>query len=485
MTFLPQPSHRLIFFAALIAVFFVAFPSISVAKLAQLTQWSIEQFDDQIILLSSLAVVLCVVLCLSPIGKKTLGDGQPEFSFTTWLIMLFTTGMGSGLIFWGVAEPIFHFNHLPSIDYQGDQKDLALALTYFHWGIHAWSLYALAGLMMAWLAYVQKRPMRVSASFIGHQKAGWLAIIDLIAVLAILFGIAGVLANTMALVEQGIRSVSGYQGDLTVLRIGLTVLLGVLFTASSALGLQKGIKQLSRFNVLLMLVLFAVVFVYVDTLAVIQRLLSSLVTYINILPQVSFGALGENKSWSQNWTVIYLVWWIAWTPFVGPFIARISRGRSIRQFLCCTVLIPTLASVLWFSGFAGAIFDSLYLQEVITAVSDDYTKGLFVFFSHLPASNLLAIVALILLLTFVISSADSAIYAAGMLTNDQRLTSKISWSVIVVTLAIALVTINDVDLNKQIAIAGALPFTFVLIAQACFTLLTRGSSSAQAAEPEG
>ncbi|WP_019274179.1 BCCT family transporter [Vibrio coralliilyticus] len=448
------------------------FPQFSVYKIAELTNLVIAQLDDEVILLSTLAFVTCAVLCLSPLGKVKLGDQQPEFSFISWLVMLFTTGMGSGLIFWGVAEPIFHFANIPPVELVNDVQDTALALTYFHWGVHAWSLYALAGLLMGWLAYVKQRPMRVSASF-SRRRTGWLGIVDLIAVLAILFGIAGVLANTMALVEQGVRSLTGTTADLTNLRIGLTIVIGVLFTFSSVLGLERGIKRLSSFNIWLMVALLGFVLANVDMAGVIGRLASSLKAYIAILPQVSLSAIEGGEKWSQGWTVIYLIWWIAWAPFVGPFIARISRGRTVRQFLFCTIMVPTLASIVWFSSFAGAVFESSYLNEVVAAVQQDYTKGLFGFFEHLPLSGVLSITALVLLLTFVISSSDSAIYAAGMLTGDERISSKVSWSVIVVVMGLALVTINDVDLNKQVAIAGAIPFTLVMVCQAIAVLIEK------------
>lgn len=464
-------SRLLMMIAAIIAVLFTLFPEVSVYRLADLTQWVITRLDDEVIVLSTLAFVACMAICCSPLGKVRLGDGEPEFGFWPWVIMLFTTGMGSGLIFWGVAEPVFHLSNMPPVEQVGDTYDTALALTYFHWGVHAWSLYALAGLLMGWLAYVKQRPMRISASFSGSTQQGWLRIVDLVAVLAILFGIAGVLANTMALVEQGVRSMTGTEQDLTAMRIGMTVVIGLLFTISSALGVKKGIQRLSTFNIWLMVGLFLFVFVNTNMSQVLTRLMSSTLAYVELLPQVSFGAISGGEQWSQGWSVIYLIWWIAWAPFVGPFIARISKGRSIRQFLACTILIPTLASILWFSGFAGAVFESHVLDSVVAAVNDDYTKGLFVFFSALPMSDVLSLLALGLLLTFVISSSDSAIYAAGMLTEDVRTSSKIAWSVIVVTMGIALVTINDVDLNKQVAIAGAIPFTLVLLSQLMAVML--------------
>ncbi|PSV00018.1 BCCT family transporter [Photobacterium kishitanii] len=454
-----------IFIAAFIAVLFIFFPQFSVYQLASVTEAVITEMDDYVILFSTVVLVICFALCISPLGKTTLGDEAPEFGIVTWLVMLFTTGMGSGLVFWGVAEPIYHFSNMPPITYDGDPKDAALGLTYFHWGIHAWGLYALAGLLIGWQVYINKRPMRISASLSKSERPKWLAIVDLIAVLAILFGIAGVLANTMALVEQGIRSVTGIEQDLTAMRVVLTVVVGTLFMVSSALGLKKGIKRLSCFNMWLMVAIFGFVLVNVDIFAVAGRMVSSITAYIVLLPQVSLAAIEGGEKWSQGWTVIYLIWWISWAPFVGPFIARISRGRTVRQFLICTIFIPTLASIMWFSGFAGAVFESSYLTEVVQAVNQDYTKGLFTFFAQLPMSDVLSTAALLLLLTFVISSSDSAIYSACMLMDDTRTSSKICWSVIVVTMGIALAIINNVDLNKQVAIVGAIPFILVMITQ--------------------
>ncbi|MDN3610776.1 BCCT family transporter [Vibrio ostreicida] len=458
------PSRLYMFVAAAIAVWVTLLPQFSVYQIAGLTHWVITQFDDQVIVFSTLVFLICVGLSLSPLGKVRLGNEAPEFGFISWVAMLFTTGMGSGLIFWGVAEPVFHLAYLPPVTQINDEKDTALALTYFHWGVHAWSLYALAGLLMGWLAYVKQKPMRVSATFSARHST-WLGVVDLIAVLAILFGIAGVLANTMALVEQGIKSLTGTRADLTNLRIGLTLVMGALFTLSSTLGLEKGIKRLSHFNIALMLALLSFVLVNVNLTGVVERLFSSVQSYALLLPELSLSALQGGEKWSQDWTVIYLIWWIAWAPFVGPFIARISRGRSVRQFLLCTVMIPTMASIIWFSSFAGAVFESHYLDDVMRAVKQDYTQGLFQFFKYLPFTEILSATALLLLLTFVISSSDSAIYAAGMLTGDERTSSKISWSAIVVTMGVALVVINDVDLNKQVAIAGAIPFTLVMLCQ--------------------
>nr|WP_261389408.1 BCCT family transporter [Ferrimonas balearica] len=465
---LPRRGRATLLTVALVAALFLTLPEVSIDLLARLSHGVIDRFGLLFVVIASLAVLLCTVLCLSPYGRLRLGgaDTQPEFGFASWVAMLFTAGMGSGLIFWGVAEPVFHLANPPAFA-AGDPApaDTALALTYFHWGLHAWSLYAIAGLAIAWFSYNRGRAMLISASFTERADPGPWGVLNLLAVMAIVFGVAGTFANTIALVQTGLQQTLSPQLGGPLLRVALLLAIAVLFTGSSMLGLQRGIKRLSNFNAALMLGLLMLVVLAVSPSQSLSALVSSTGRYLTLLPEVAFDIDPASYDWSLGWTVIYLVWWVAWTPFVGPFIARISRGRTIRQFLLCTVLLPTLASILWFSGFAGSLFQQPYLPEVMAAVNQDYTQGLFRFLAELPLGTLLSLAALLLLITFIVTSADSAIYVSTMLTRNDDPGSKLLWSALMVALAIALVLINDVDLNKQIAIAGALPYTLVLVAQ--------------------
>ncbi len=342
---------------------------------------------------------------------------------------------------------------------------MALALSYFHWGIHAWSIYAIAGLAIAWFAFNRGRAMNISASFTPCKNVNAYYIFDLIAVISLIFGVAGTLANTVALIETGLMryfsSSIGGAGFRSVFLLVITI----AFATSSILGLGRGIKFLSVFNLWFMLALLMFVAVLAGPIDIVDRLIQSSLYYLRVLPQLSFTIDDASRGWSESWSIIYLIWWIAWAPFVGPFIARISRGRSIRQFLLCVVCVPTLTSIVWFSTFAGSAFDLPILSQLTEAVNQDYTQGLFGFLAYLPLGEFLSLAALLLLVTFVITSADSAVYVTTMLTGSQQQHTKLLWSLLLLVISLALVFQNNVDLNKQIAIAGAIPFTFILLLQ--------------------
>lgn len=451
----------------IIMLTFLIFPNYSIHYIADFTQYCINKFGLEIILFSTLMGLLAIVISLSPVGKWKIGgeDSTPEFGTFSWLAMLFTCGMGSGLIFWGIAEPLFHTSNMPAFSsLDKTSHDSALALTYFHWGIHAWSIYALGALAVAWFGFNRKRSLHISSSF-TEKKTGLWRLVDWLAIAAIIFGVAGTFANSTALVQTGLEQTVDPNIGSVVFRYGFILVLAFLFTFSSVLGLHRGIKRLSQFNTWLMLGFVAVMFFIFNPIDILKTAFTSTLEYVKLLPEVSFTIPAESKGWSTGWSVIYMVWWIAWTPFVAPFIARISRGRSIRQFLVCVVFVPTLASIIWFSAFGGSALSQPYLSELTTAINQDYTQGLFQFFEHLPFGFYLSLVAILLLVTFIITSADSALLVCGMLSDNESTKNKVMWAVLLVILSMALIYINDVDLNKQVAIAGALPFALVQLGQ--------------------
>lgn len=464
-----------IIIVALIVVTFLLFPEYSIDIIANFTQYSIEQFGLAIVIFASITVLLAVLISISPLGALRLGgtEATPEFGLFSWIAMLFTCGMGSGLIFWGIAEPVYHYAGLPNFAKAigADTTDTALALTYFHWGIHAWSIYALAGLAIAWFSLNRGRSWHISATFTDKAHGSPWRLVDWVAVLAIIFGVAGTFANAIALIQTGVeQTIAPGIGSVTF-RYTTILLVAVLFAGSSILGLHKGIKRLSQFNMLLMLALLVAAITIISPLGVIERLLSSTTTYLAILPTVSFSIAEESRGWSLGWTVIYIIWWVAWTPFVAPFIARISRGRSVRQFLLAVIVIPTLASMVWFSAFGGMALQQSFANGIIAAVQNDYTQGLFYFFEQLPMGNVLAIASIILLVTFLITSADSAVLVCTLLAGNEGTKGKIVWSSLLVALSMALMYINNVDLNKQVAIAGAIPFALVMLVQVVVMLV--------------
>ena len=464
-------SNVSMFFCITLAVFFLIFPAQSIELVSGITQTAIRHFGLGFIILSSVITLLCIVLAFSPIGKIKLGrpDAKPEFGFFTWIAMLFATGMGSGLVFWGVSEPLSHFSSPPAFVQQSQNtKDVALALTYFHWGLNAWGIYALVGLVMAWFCYNKKRTFQISASFLRNEKQKTINFykpFDMLAVTAVIFGVAGTLANSIALIETGINQIYPSEGFGMKGRMIILLFIAVIFTLSSASGLHGGIKKLSRLNLILAIGLLAAVIILTSPIDTILSIFSSTATYVQYLPKLAFTIDENSRNWSEGWSVIYLIWWVAWAPFVGPFIGKISKGRTIRQFLLCVLFIPTFASIIWFSAFAGNAFESTYLSNITSAISDNFTNGLFEFFNGLPYAKLLIAIAILLLITFIITSADSAIFITGILTNNTKQYACFAWSIVLVSITSALVYKNNVLLNNQIAIVGAIPFCFVVIMQ--------------------
>ena len=442
------------------------FPSYSISQLAKLTMWVVDAFGLGFILFASAMFAVSIAIGMSRVGKVKLGGKTAVKEFTTfsWIAMLFTAGMGSGLIFWGVAEPAFHFANQPAIAKGfGDSLNTSLSLTYFHWGFHAWSIYTLSGLAIAWFSFNRGRSLKISSSFTeDDNKYKWL---NWIAIVAIIFGVAGTVANSIALAETGLLNLFSGASSSFGLRLVVILALALCFTLSSALGLQKGIKRISLFNTLVMILLLGFVFIYLDPLNITKLMLSSFVRYIEMLPALSFTIEDASRQWSLDWSVIYIVWWVAWTPFVGTFIARISKGRTVREFLVASICVPTFASIFWFSSFGGEALTQNVAAHIVQLVGQDYTLGLFEFFKLLPASVFLSVVAILLLLTFVVTSADSAIIVCCILGDNESQSAKLVWALPFILLSAILVYINDVDLNKQVAIAGALPFTLIIVCQ--------------------
>ncbi|WP_018692643.1 BCCT family transporter [Algicola sagamiensis] len=466
---------------SLIAAIFLLFPKEVVSTISQWTQWVVHTFGLAFILATTGILLVSLCIAISPLGRYKLGqvDDQPEFGFFSWIAMLFAAGMGSGLIFWGIAEPVQHFINPPPFAKQAaSPKETALALTYYHWGVHAWSIYAIAGLAVGWFAFRRNRSLNFSACFTPQTDKPRFQLLDLLAVTAVIFGVAGTLANSIALIQTGLEQViSESLGGLNI-RLGLLCMIAFAFTASSLLGLERGIKRLSQFNLIFVLGLLLFVFFWMDPLVILRQAMTSTWVYIEQLPYLSLTLEQESSHWRAGWSVIYLIWWIAWAPFVGPFIARISRGRTIRQFVLCTILFPTITSIFWFSAFSGGLFEHEALQSVTQAVRTDYTQGLYEFFQIFPMTTFLCLLAILLLITFVITSADSAIYVTGLLTGQENNRSKLLWSTILIAITVALIFQNNIDLNKQVAIAGAIPFTLILIAQCIFLIkdMRQGSS---------
>ena len=471
---------------AIVGVIGIARPAILNNAAGWLTSTMFSSIDWFFMLTTSVMLVLGIYLAASRFGKVRLGpdDEKPEFSTTSWLAMLFAAGMGTGIMYWGVAEPVTHFLGAPGADPRTTEAARnALVLTGFHWGLHAWAIYSLAALVLAYYRFRKKTSYLPSAPILTAFSGGWVRPVafsaDAIAVLAVTFGVAGSLAMGIIQVKAGVAHVSGMVLDT---RLSSAILLLFLFAAymtSAATSLDKGIKWLSNINMVLALFLVGFTLLAGPTAYLLRTFITTLGDYGSGVVELSLRLYPyeDSQGWLESWTLIYFIWWIAWAPFVGVFIARISKGRTIREFILGVLLVPTGFSLFWFSVFGGlGLFEELHgVGGIADVVAADYSQAAFALFERLPLTPVLSGIAIALVFIFLVTSADSATFVLGMLTSDGDLDpprrSKLTWGVTIALLGAALILAKDkpdsetVEAVKSVAVLGAIPFTFILLLQ--------------------
>lgn len=420
-------------------------------------------------------LALCFFLIASPIGQIRLGppNSEPEHGTLSWIAMMFSAGMGIGLVFYGAAEPLSHFaKSTPSAPAMSSQALAdAFRYTFFHWGFHAWAVYAIVALTLAYFGFRKKEKYLLSVSLkpiLGKYADGPIAtVIDTITILATVIGVATTLGFGAAQINGGLSQVFGIPNN-ALIQIIIIVVTTALFIASAISGLGKGVKILSNLNLIMAIGLLAMAIVLGPTIKIFDTLTDTLGLYFQNFFRMSFRAAAFNTSqraWIDTWTIFYWAWWISWSPFVGVFIARISKGRTIREFLSVVLLVPTALSFLWFATF-GTL--STNVQQKGTDLTGFATEEiLFKTFEHYPLGMLLSIIAIFLIFSFFITSADSATYVLAMLSEDGRLVpsnrKKVIWGLGVAFIAISLLLSGGLDALQNILIIAALPFSFVLI----------------------
>ncbi len=429
-------------------------------------------------LLSVTGFVLCsLFLIFSRYGHIPLGreGAKPEYPLVTWFAMLFCAGMGIGLVFWGVAEPSLHF-HNPPTGAGGTPEAARVALRYsfFHWGLHPWAVYTMVGLCLAYVQFRKESPGLISEAcrpLLGPLTDGPTGTaIDILAVFATVFGVATSLGFGAMQISGGLSHLVGIPNTIGT-QLLLIVVVTVLFMLSAQTGLQRGIKYLSNLNMVLALSLLGFVFVLGPTKTLMDIFTSTLGSYLQQLPKMSFH-LGpfEGGAWIQDWTLFYWAWWIAWAPFVGTFIARISKGRTVREFVLGVLLVPTLFCALWFSVFGGtAISLDMFEQVGVHDVIDTQGKevALFTVLDHFPFGALMSALAIFLIATFFITSADSATFVLGTFTTNGNLNPpnpvKVTWGVIQSLAAAVLLWSGGLAGLQTASIIAAFPFAIVMI----------------------
>ena len=426
-------------------------------------------------------VVLALVgfalfMAFSRYGNLKLGDDddEPEFSLGSWFSMLFAAGMGIGLVFFGVAEPISHYIDAPpgTVSATPEAAGVAMRYTFFHWGIHPWAVYSAVALAIAFFQYRRGGNALVSTATgalpwpIVKRLGG---LFNGLAVVATAFGVAASLGVGALQINSGMNIVFGLEVS-EVAQVGIILVATALFLTSAVSGVERGVKLLSNTNMIVAGLLALAVFLVGPTVAIIDTLTSTLGSYVTEFVRMSLRATPfRDSNWVGSWTIFYWAWWISWSPFVGLFIARVSRGRTIREFIIGTMLAPTIAAFVWFSIFGGTALHLQIWQQIpiAEAVQADTSTALFAMFDALPFGTIMSAVATILVLVFFVTSGDSAVLVLGMMSSEGNpnptARTKLLWGALIAGIAISLLLAGGLKALQTATIVFAVPFSLVII----------------------
>ena len=442
--------------------------------------WITDKLGWYYLILTTIIVFFCVFLMFSPIGKLKLGkpNDKPEFNTISWFAMLFSAGMGIGLVFYGAAEPMADFAAPPTAEPQTKAAYTeALRSTFFHWGFHAWAIYGVVALALAYAQFRKGEPGLISRTLrpmLGNKVEGPIGtIIDVLAVFATVVGVAVSLGMGALQINGGLNYLFGVPNNVWVQAI-IIVVVTILFIMSAWSGLSKGIQYLSNLNISLGLLLMIIVLIIGPTVLILNMMTSSTGSLLNSFLANSFDTAAQNpqkREWMSSWTLYYWGWWLSWSPFVGIFIARVSKGRSIREFIAGVLLVPALVSFVWFSVFGVlGIETGKKNPELFDMTAETQLFGVF---NEIPLGIILSIIALVLIASFFITSADSATFVLGMQTTNGSLEPsimiKVTWGIAQSLIAFVLLFAGGgngaeaLNAIQSAAIISALPFSFVVI----------------------
>ncbi|MCT7360228.1 MAG: BCCT transporter [Thalassobium sp.] len=447
-------------------------------------------------------VIVCLGLIVSPLGRIRLGgtEATPDYSYTAWFSMLFAAGMGIGLMFYGVSEPLSHFGSsfagittengvrtdwAPLGAAAGDAEAaarLGMAATIYHWALHPWAIYAIMALGLALFSFNKGLPLTIRSVFypvLGERVWGWPGhIIDIIAVLATLFGLATSLGLGASQAASGLHYLFGLpEGNTTqvMLVIGITAIAMMSVVA----GLDAGVKRLSEINMILAILLLLFVIIVGPTLAIVTGFFDNMLAYFQNLPALSNPVGREDANFTSGWTAFYWAWWISWSPFVGMFIARVSRGRSVREFMVSVLLVPSAACVLWMTVFGGTAIEQYVQDGYKTAAESALPLQLFSMLDALPLAQITSFIGIILVIVFFVTSSDSGSLVIDVISAggkvDAPTPQRVFWCTFEGLVAIALILGGGLVALQAMAVSSGLPFTIVLLV-ATFSII-KGLSS--------
>ncbi len=469
--------------AFLIIVFVVlgaTFPETLEQIFTVIQDWILRTFGWFYLLGVVLFLVLCTFFASSSLGKVKLGpdDSKPDFSYVSWFAMLFSAGMGIGLMFFSVAEPMMHYYNPPLGE--GGTMEAAkesLRLTFFHWGIHAWAIYAVVGMALAYFGYRYNLPLTIRSALypiIGERANGPVGhVVDIFAILGTMFGVATSLGFGVVQVNAGLNYLFGLPVGIAS-QIGLIAVITGFATISVVLGLKGGIKRISDLNLILAAFLLVFVLLAGPTLFLFNSWIQNLGSYFSSLIDMSFNmhAYSSDKAqeWMGDWTLFYWAWWIAWSPFVGMFIARVSRGRTIREFVIGVLFVPVGFSTIWLTVFGNtAIWLDMGIADgaLGEAVSGSLATAIFKMLEYLPFSGIASLVAVVLVITFFVTSSDSGSLVIDIIASggrdDPPVWQRIFWAVSEGCVAAILLAAGGLSALQTASITAALPFSFIML----------------------
>lgn len=421
-------------------------------------------------------IIFLVGLAISKYGAIRLGaEGeQPEFSFFSWVGMLFSAGFGAGLVFWGIAEPMSHFYSPPFAGVEGQTVEaarLAMGYSFFHWGISQWSVFAIVGLVIGFLQFRKQKDGLVSTALepVTGDKPVVKKTIDSLAVIATVMGIATSIGLGVLQMNGGINAVFR-TGHSIGIQMVIIVVIFIAYMLSSTTGLEKGIKYLSNLNLGLALALLVFVFFAGPPVFILESFTLAIGDYLTNFVQYSLRMQPYvGGTWVRDWTIFYWAWAIAWSPYVGAFVARVSRGRTIREYIMGVMIIPPLIACVWIAAFGGTAlwFDLNHGTNIAEAVHNDLTSALFTTFEYLPFSTILSVLSILLIFTFLVTSADSATYILASMTSFGSIHppqfAKFVWGILMSAIAGVLLYAGGLEALQTASLIAALPFTVLLL----------------------
>ena len=497
--------HNPVFVVSALTI--IAFVFVTLAFQAEATEFFgwlrpflTSTFDWFFLLSANIFVLFCVLLVVTPLGGVRLGgaDATPDYSYISWFAMLFAAGMGIGLMFFGVSEPMSHFasslggtatenglrsDWAPLGAAAGDTaaaRDLAMAATIFHWALHPWAIYAVVALALAFFAFNFNLPLTLRSAFypiFGEAVWGWVGhIIDTLAVFATLFGLATSLGFGT---EQALAGLNFLFGTPT--GNGARVILIALITAAATIsvlrGLDGGVKVLSEINIALAALLMVFIALVGPTAAIFETVITGGLAYAKEIVPLSNPFGREDDNFRQGWTSFYWAWWISWSPFVGMFIARVSRGRTVREFVICVVLVPTVVSVFWMAAFGGTAIEQVIADAEAAVASAPLELQLFEMLTHLPLAWLTSLLGIVLVIVFFVTSSDSGSLVIDTITaggkTDAPVAQRVFWCTFEGLVAAALLLVGGagaLTALQAMAVSTGFPFTIVLLLM-CVSLL--------------